>query len=207
MFFLFLGLIILFILIIIPTFTSIRIKIENIKFSTDKINGRYLNKDYKITINLYFFGKIKYLKIDITKPKMEKVKSKINVDKFERKVVNYEDKFDIGILNFVKQLKLQLQSITLKIYIGTEDAAVTAKCVGTIAGIISVILGKTMKERKQACWDIMPIYQNRNILNIILDCIFNLKMIHIIYTIYVLKRKERNHGRSSNRRAYAYSNE
>ena len=86
----------------------------------------------------------------------------------------------------------------------SENAAFTA----VTLGIISTILGIILNEK--SIFKIVPIYQDRNILNLQFDGIFVLNKIHIIdIIIYVLKMKRRvnKNGRSSNRRAYAYSNE
>ena len=57
-------------------FTTIEIELQNIRYSTDKREGRNLNPDYKIEIKLYLFEKIKFFKFDITKLKMERLKLK-----------------------------------------------------------------------------------------------------------------------------------
>ena len=49
---------------------------------------------------------------------------------------------------------------------------------------------------------------NQNKININLNCIISVKMVNIINILHYLKEKGgNNNGKSSNRRAYAYSNE
>lgn len=207
LFFFYLILAVLVILSILAIFTTIQIHIENIQYSTDKIQGRHLNKNYKIIIKLYLFEKIKYLKLDITKKEMEKDIVQRNVDKLKTKMILDRNKFDIKALKSLKYLKVEINKINLEAYIGLEDAAANAILIGGLSSILAIILRKYMEKKNHNYWKITPIYQNRNLLNISLDCIFSLKLIHIIYTIYVLKKKGVENGRTSNRRAYAHSNE
>lgn len=194
-------------LIILTIFTTIQIHIQNIKYSTDRDNGRHLNKNYKIEIKLYFLEKIRYFKLDITKKKMERVKIQKNLDKVKQKMIKDKNNFDIKLLKFLKYLNFKIKKIKLNIDIGLEDAAANAICVGIVSSIIAIILGNIMKKNNQNFWKVTPIYKNRNLLNVNLDCIFSLKLIHIIYTIYILKKKGDKNVRTSNRRAYAHSNE
>lgn len=208
MFFFYIILVMVFLIVILAVFTTINLHIQNIKFSTKKREKRYLNKDYKISIELYLFNKIRFFKLDITKNKLEKEKIHKNIYKMEKQMIKNINSFDIKILKNLKYLQIKLKKLNLNIDIGLEDAATNAICVGTVSAIIAIILQKfTTKENNQYFWKITPIYQNRNLLNVKLDCIFSLKLIHIIYTIYVLKKKGEENDRTSNRRAYAYSNE
>ena len=59
-------------------------------------------------------------------------------------------------------------------------------------------------------YKIEPLYLNHNIYEIKLNCIFEIKMVHIINMIYyfIKKRRGENHEqRTSDRRAYGYSYE
>jgi len=188
-------------------FTTIQIQIENVRYSTDKMDGRHLNKNYKIIVKLYLFEKIKYLELNIMKSNLEEKVVKRNVDKLKNKMIKNRDDFDLKILKSWKNLKIQIKKIQLNISLGLEDAAAGAICVGSLSTVLAILLRKSMEENQSSYWEVNPIYQNRNLLKINLDCIFRLKLIHIIDTIYVLKKKEVNNGRTSNRRAYAHSNE
>ena len=91
---------------------------------------------------------------------------------------------------------------------GTEDAAITAIGVGLCYIIISNFLKEKIKEYKNIDYNILPIYQNKNILKIELDSIITLKMENIINIIKFMKKgKVKKDVRTSNRRTYAYSNE
>ena len=98
--------------------------------------------------------------------------------------------------------------LNLKIYIGVEDAALTAISTGTIHGVISNFLRGKVKNIKYIKYEVNPIYQGKNILKIEIDSIITLKMENIIDIIRFMKKgRVKKNGRSSNRRSYAYSNE
>ena len=176
MFFFYLSLGLLIILTILIVFTTIQIHIENIRLEIPKKNGRNINKKYKITIKLYIFEKISYFKLDITKYKIEKDKNN----------------FDMKQISKLRKMNIKIKKIDLKMVLGTEDTAQNAIIVGTISSIIAIIMG-VLSEKKilaigegkenQINWKIIPLYQNRNLLNIDLNCIISFKLIHIINAI------------------------
>ena len=118
------------------------------------------------------------------------------------------NKFNLDTVKLISKVNYIIEKLNLKVYIGTEDAAITAVSTGVGYTIISnFINGKTLSY-KNIKYKIFPIYQNKNILKLELDSIITLKMEKIIDIIKIIKkgRVDKN-GRTSNRRAYAYSNE
>ena len=186
MFFFYTILAIILILVILIIFTTIEIHIENLRVKIPKKNKRNLNSKYKITIKLYIFEKIKYLKLDITKNKIEKKLMQKNIKKLKEKIEKDKNKFDIKLFSDFKNLAIKFKKLDLKINLGLEDAAVNAIMVGVLASSISVIIGYLTNKNviEQNKWKIMPIYQNKNVLNIDLNCIISFKLIHIIYIIF-----------------------
>ena len=192
MFFFYLILGLLIILTILIVFTTIQIHIENIRLEIPKKNGRNINKKYKITIKLYMFEKINYFKLDITKYKMEKRVIRKNIEKLKRKIEKDKNNFDMRQISKLRKMNIKIQKINLKMVLGTEDTAQNAIIVGTISSIIAIIMG-VLSEKKilamgdgkenQINWKIIPLYQNRNLLNIDLNCIISFKLIHIINAI------------------------
>ena len=192
LFFFYLSLGLLIILTILIVFTTIQIHIENIRLEIPKKNERNINKKYKIIIKLYIFEKINYFKLDITKYKMEKRVIKKNIEKLKRKFEKDKNNFDMKQISKLKKMNIKIQKINLKVFLGTEDAAQNAIIVGTISSIIAIIMG-LLSEKKilatgegkenQINWKIIPLYQNRNLLNIDLNCIISFKLIHIINAI------------------------
>ncbi len=185
-------LVILIILILLTILTTIQIHIENLKIELPKKHERNINTKYKITIKLYILEKINYLKLDITKDKIERQFMQKNIKKLKEKIEKDKNKFDIRLLSNIKKINFKLKKIDLKINLGLEDAATNAIIVGIISSSIPVIMGIlnnnniieiNAKKGNQIYWKIMPIYQNRNLLNIDLNCIISFKLIHIIYII------------------------
>ncbi len=195
MFFILLLLILLVVLILN---SKIQIKILNLDFSSTR--KEKVKPNVKINLGLIIFNKIEILKINLKKIKDKK----IDVDKIleqARKIKDKDTKKKLAkeLLSSLKYLQLDIRKLDLKIELGTEDAAITAILVGTIASI----LGLTLKHPK---YEILPIYQGKNILNVKLDCIFRLNLIHYIYKT-ILKGRDNNERKSSHRRAYVYSHE
>lgn len=206
MFFFFVCLIFL-IIVIILTFSKIRIQIINLQYMSQQ--KRHINKDYKIVIKLCVLGKIPILKIDITKGKLEKLKLKEKIKDIDLKVIQDKNKFNKDLIKVFKGLNLQIKDINLKMEIGTENASLTSIIVPVVSTIIALILRKKIKEYENQTFIINPIYINQNLINILISGIFEFKMIHIINMIYVLNKKEgvKKHERTSNRRSYGYGYE
>ena len=200
--FIFLGIIIISsVVFLILMFSNIKIKIDNLNICDFK-----LNKNYKIFIQLYFLNKIKFLSIKLDDKKIKRISSnnrfknmsklniKLNVNKTE-------------IFRALKSIKLKIEKLDLKIDIGTEEANITSYLVALIAGLISVGLPYITENNKNIKYLITPQF-NKNILNINLTSIISLKIVHIIYIMYILVKKGSNENeRTSNRRAYANSYE
>ena len=148
------------------------------------------------------------------KPAVKKETRKINVKKIKEKIEEDRKNIDTKILQDFKTINPYLEKINLKIVLSLENAAINALSVGIISGIIANTIGILHnKENKikteNYYWKIIPMYENKNYLNVTLDCIISIKLIHIIYTIYknLLRKKGGKNGRTSNRRAYDYSDE
>ncbi len=208
MFFLLLILVLLTLLLLIA-FSRIKINIKNIKFTSYKVEERHLQEDYDIEIKLYILKFLRILKINITKEKLEKLKLENKIKKLEKKLILKDVKFDVNVFDVLKNLKIIFEELNLKVEIGTENSALTSIIFGIVSGIIPFVLRNQIKNIEKQKIDIKPIYLNQNLLNIELNCIFNIKMIHIIYVMYILnkKRRDEKYVRTSNRRSYGYSYE
>ena len=93
----------------------------------------------------------------------------------------------------------------MHIEIGTEDAALTAISVGIISSIIGILLKDKITPKDK--FEIQPIYIQKNLINLKLNCIFTIDLMHYIYKNILKERRKKNERESSNRRTYAYSNE
>ena len=205
----------LFLIVIIEILllSNIRIEIKNLRISTEKYNGRFLDDNYKITISLWGLRKIHFLKIEITKEKLERlnIKNKIKNSMKKINIETLKNKSDLSFYNMKKAKKYlpKIAYINLIANIGTEDAILTSYIVAIIASIFGILLKNTIANSNKNIFIINPIYLNKNLLNLELNCIFETKLIHIIYIIYILNKKRRDdkNVRTSNRRSYGYSYE
>lgn len=166
--------------ILIILFSNIQIHICNIKILSDKKDGRYLNKNYKIEIKLYIFNVIRVIKINLTKDKIEREKMKTDINKFGEKLLKKGKKFDIEMFKILNNI--QINDLNLNIVIGLEDAATCAICIGMLSTVIAIAL-KNIMNKNNNFWKITPIYQDKNILSIDLDCIVKFKTLNILKSI------------------------
>lgn len=202
MFFFYAIIVLAILIILLVEFTTVQIHIQNLRFHTEKIDERNISPKYKIIVKLYIFNKINYLKINLTKNQLERRLIKKNVNKLKKKIKQDQNKFDKKILSNLKKTELKIKKIDLKIYLGISDAAINAIIVGIVSSSIAVIMGilmdknildfncKCKKEKNnQIYWKIIPVYQNKNLLNIDLNCIISFKLIHIIHRPMSSKKK------------------
>lgn len=182
-------------------FTEIKIHIIDLKLKTEK-TGAKLDKDFTIIFELYIFNRINYLKISINKNKLKSLKSSKNMDRINQQIAKYNKK--IKFKNVLKNLKLKLKKLNLKLEIGTEDAALTAIFIGIISTFFSIFVRNLAYNSKEINWKINPVYSNENLINLELNCIFSLKLIHIINTIYKMRKEGDKYARTSNRKDFEH---
>lgn len=176
-FFIFLTIVIILIIIIgIAIHTSrIEIDIKNLIINTENPKGKKINEESKIYVYLLIFGKIKLFKKDVKKmkqPNLKLEKGKMDVDiKILKNVelkINYKE--------LLQNIDIDIKEIDLKAQIGTQDAALTA----ILVGIASTILGIIIKKPK---YQVYPIYSNKNVLKIKIECIISIYLMQYIYKL------------------------
>lgn len=176
-FFIFLTIVIILIIIIgIAIHTSrIGIDIKNLIINTENPKGKKINEESKIYVYLLIFGKIKLFKKDVKKmkqPNLKLEKGKMDVDiKILKNVelkINYKE--------LLQNIDIDIKEIDLKAQIGTQDAALTA----ILVGIASTILGIIIKKPK---YQVYPIYSNKNVLKIKIECIISIYLMQYIYKL------------------------
>ena len=163
--FIYLGLIIFILLMILFIFSSIEIHIQNIKISSYELSKIHLNKDYKIIITLKIFNKLSFFKVNLGKTQFEEKKL---LNKIEQRVIKKSDDLKNGLSKILKLIKLsKVKHLNLDVKIGIEDAAINAIIVGIISTIIPILLRNNLEE-SNAFWEIKPVY-NQNSLKVNLD--------------------------------------
>ena len=197
--YIFMIIILLFILLI---FSKIQIKIEDFKFSSQL--PKHTNKDYKIIFKLYILSKIPIFKLVITDEKIKKINMKEKFRKMETKIIEKKEFLNKNIIESIKKVELMIKNIELKIDLGTESTILTSILVPVISTVISIFINQKIQDYNRQKFIVNPIFNNKNLINIEITSIFELKMIHIIDSIYVLNKKEgvENYERTSNRRTY-----
>ncbi len=193
--------------------TKIRLKIVDLEFDSSNRKGGYLNEKFLIILKIYLFDKIPVFKIKINKAKIEKMKNSNSLnkikDEFNQKLIKNENDFDKDLLFAIYKFPFGIYNSNLRLDIGTEEILITTFLIPIISTFISLILKKYAKNNYQR-FEIKPIYQEKNVLKLEFRGIFEIKMIHIINTICILKKKKRRvkeNVRTSNRRSYDYSYE
>ncbi len=206
--------ILLTILIILLTFfflillSTIHIKIQN--FSITNMKEEKLDKNYAIILSLYLGNKIKWISIHLNDKKLRKAYSKMQLEKIDLKKL--EKDFRWEDLKIVKKLQPKISHLKLDMQIGLENPVITAFAVTSLSSIVAIFLpyGATSKKKEHYEYVITPVYQNQNLYKIQLDCIIQVKMVHIINVISNFLKKGKsdlNERTTSHRRSYGYSYE
>lgn len=215
----FIFIVLLFLCILIILLSNIRINISKLDIENDNRQSQII-KDYTIHFVLYLFNKIRLINLGISKKEMQNwSKTKRNkIEKIKQKMKKIEleeirkGKIDKNQLKeLVKKLKIKVEYFNLTTEIGTEDVLITTAVVAMLSAAIGIGLARVIKkyDSKKYFYEIKPIYQNKNMINLTLKCIICIKMVHIIHIIYFLykiRRVEKNE-RTSNRGTYDYSYE
>lgn len=199
----FLLITILTILIIIVLSLNIKFEIKNLKINIPKDQEKITNKESKVYLKIYTLKKIKIAEFNLKKIdfKDEKIRNKLQ-KQLEK------NKLNLDTIKFLKRVNYIIEKMNLSISIGTEDSAITALSVGIFYTIIFNFLNEKVRDLNDIKYEIKPIYNNKNMLNIELDSIIALKFENIINMIKFLKKGSAyKNDKSSNRKSYAYSNE
>lgn len=179
--------------VIMLIFSSFKLIVTNLEINN---SNNKIMPIYELKIAFYLLGKIKLFSFKINNKKTKKILEK---DFIKQKIENIkikshekskkQKKFQIKILKqFIK--KLELESINLLIYVDTKNVILTSYFVAIISSIIPNILKENIKnfDSKHHIFKITPLYKNQNYIYIKLNCIINIKIVHII-SMYKLGNK------------------
>ena len=123
----------------------------------------------------------------------------------------FKKDFSFQDLKLLKKIKPNVSLLNLELKIGTEDAILTSFIVFLISTGISILLPHVIKryDKNKYKYLITPLYFQKNLYQIKLNCIIEIKLVHIINMIYIFIKKRRSdkNERTSNRRPYDYSYE
>ena len=199
--FLLLGLLaIIALIMLILSMSSIKIKIEKLHISnvSQKLKIMFISK-----VSIFMFNKFKLFEIKIDKQKIRNI--------FKNKRLDIKKLRENDIIKIIKNYKIYMERLNIEGYLGLEDAAYTSYIISFINTIIPLALSKRIYKynQKRYKYIITPVYTNQNIVNLEINCIISIKIVHIINILFKLLKKGRvkKYERTSNRRTYAYSHE
>lgn len=200
---------ILLTIIIVLIFSKIQVEIENFRLNLPKNKNKILNDTFLFKIKLVIFGTLPIINLKINREKLKKLENNLKDKKIKLDINKIGKQITKENINDAKKLQMHIEKIKLKINFETENTILTSFIVPIISTIWSIVLTKKrVKEEKQRL-EINPIYNKGNLVNIVFEGIFEIKMIHIIKVICakIKKRRVEKYERTSNRRAYDYSYE
>lgn len=171
-------------------------------------------------IRVKLFGKITWFKIKIDNKKINDIKSSkfliskmFNRFKDIQKIVfkNKQKILKKDNIKYIKKLSIKFKKLDLYMQLCTLSTIFTPFIITTISSLLSIILAKNIEkyDRNKYKYIIMPKYEDKPSLKINLNCIIDIKIVHIINIIYILIKKRRvvSDERTSNRRTYASIND
>lgn len=204
----FLGILVLLVTIITLIIAStLHIQIKNLSVSNMEPKN---TNEYAIIFSLYLGNKIKWIWFRLNDKKVRKMYSKMQLEKLDFK--KFRKDFKVKDLKELPKLQPKISYLNLDANLGVISPITTSFLVATIASIISIALPYLAKsiKKKRYIYNIKPLYYNKNLYKINLNCIIEIKMVHIINIIFILikkGRKKNEQSTTSNRKPYAYSYE
>ena len=204
----FLGILVLLVTIITLIIAStLHIQIKNLSVSNMEPKN---TNEYAIIFSLYLGNKIKWIWFRLNDKKVRKMYSKMQLEKLDFK--KFRKDFKVKDLKELPKLQPKISYLNLDANLGVISPVTTSFLVATISSIISIALpylAKSLKKERYI-YNIKPLYYNKNLYKINLNCIIEIKMVHIINIIFILIKKGKNKNEqstTSNRKPYAYSYE
>lgn len=189
-------LVLFFLLVTIVIFlTSVlwmKIDIRNLKLYKKENLKKRTNKDYEIIIGIYVFRKMKIFQYKINDKKVKKkyfkkLKNKLDIKTLRLFITNNYD------YNNLK--KIEIEKLKLYMSLGIDDVILTSGVVTLINIFIPIILSKTVVKsiKENYKYEVKPIYQNKNELELFLDLKVKLKLFSLFKALksYILAKKNK----------------
>ncbi|MBO5479403.1 MAG: hypothetical protein J6A04_06965 [Clostridia bacterium] len=199
-------------LLLVVVFSTIKIRMQRVSISN--CESKKMKYNYSIIFELRFLNFIRVLKLEINPEKIKKLNQKVNLTQKLQKVDFKKVKKDLPSKEerkeLMKKLKIKLEEFHLNLEFGTKDVLITSAIIAILSSALGIMIARLIDhyEEEKYEYKMLPIYKNKNVIKLSLNCIIQIKVVHIISIIYTLvkKRKEkRKNERTSNRRSYDYS--
>ena len=205
------------IIMLITCLSTIQLSIKDFKLDSNEWAAHPSDLQhwhiFQVNIKILFLNKIPILKIEMGKNQILKIIERIEL---KNKIISLATKDltnerNIKVMQYIKSSRIKIKKFNLNIDMGTSDAVITSFLTAGIASGIGILLSTLIKkfDKKNYKYAVTPIYKNKNIIKIGLNCIISVKTVHIIYIIYMFFKKRRvdDNERTSNRRTYDYGYE
>lgn len=133
------------------------------------------------------------------------LKFKLNKEKLKKIINNNKSKIKLEVNDFKEIIKkIEIPKLNINAKFGTGEPNSTAFFVAIVSSIIGIALARKIENPR---YTIEPVYGDMNYIFLSINCIFEIKLVHIINIFIKLKRKEyQKYGRTPNRRSYVGSN-
>lgn len=133
------------------------------------------------------------------------LKFKLNKEKLKKIISNNKSKIKLEVNDFKEIIKkIEIPKLKINAKFGTREPNSTAFFVAIVSSIIGIALARKIENPR---YTIEPVYGDMNYIFLSINCIFEIKLVHIINIFIKLKRKEyQKYGRTPNRRSYVGSN-
>ena len=204
----------LILLLLAIVFSTLNIRIERLYFSNNHMEK--MTFDYLIFFQLSLFKVAKMITIKINPQRVKKIVQKLKLKERMEQVDVKKLKQDLPAKEeqkeLIQKLKIKLEEFHLALELGTKNVLMTSAIIAVLSSVLGIVIARGMKQYSEEKYEykMIPVYQNKNVIKLHLNCIIQVKMVHIICIIFTLvrKRKEKKkHERTSNRRSYDYSYE
>lgn len=187
---------ILFVLII-SFFSTIEFKIDikNFNLLKEEKKHKIVNKDHEIIVYAYIFKKVKVYNykvrnLRIPRKYFDNINKKLDYKVLRDFVANNINDLNIQII--------ELENLNLKLKVGVENVILTSGLVTILNVFISLILPKLISNytRERFEYEIKPIYENTNKIELFLDTSIRIKLFSLIKALssYSKARRQSNNG-------------
>lgn len=174
----------------------ISIAIYSSKIKTE-INVNMKNNElmYSITFKFYVLCKIKIFQIKFNKKNnIKKVMNNLNEER--KKIENYNISQN-KMLKILKNSKTRVKSVKLNLNIGTDNILITNLIIILTSIIIPSI--SNMLKIDKLTYQVLPNHNQGNALDLNFITIIEIDVLHILYTLYLIKirrgKKEEEYAR------------
>lgn len=171
--------------------SNLEVEIKQFDFNSSNLNKKKI-ENYLIYIRIKLLRKITWLKFTIDDKKISKIRNFKNFNvKVLKKMLIQKEKEIFTIKNIKHIQEFEIDEFNLKMKVDTIDTIFTSFVVAIISTLVSIILSRNTKKynKEKYTYTITPVYKESMQIIIKLNCIINVKMVHIINILYMLLKK------------------